>query len=299
LDHEWLQLIQLERAINRQKKLLLETEVGDHGDPEKDNEPFWEDGESLAKQSDHLDDEDLESVNNILNSFSRPICNHEGSNNLKLKNVTQEDALTRAFASRKTPQEFNLKFNQKSTTRGSEEDHFSYFSNVEEERAIELGDYFSDDKEDDIWDRKDLTSESNSWSHTKFQDPEENFPLSQPAFYGWDPVISGLETIHEAKFENDGQANTLNHISGLSEETILSLSTWQPFIPLEHAFQNCAAQSQPSDFLSPASSSEQSLANHSTRIHLPQHRHPSGHPSQIPPPSQPFQITNFQITQNN
>jgi hypothetical protein len=64
LDHEWL--IQLERAINRQKKLLLETEVGDHGDPEKDNEPFWEDGESLAKQSDHLDDEDLEYVNNIL-----------------------------------------------------------------------------------------------------------------------------------------------------------------------------------------------------------------------------------------
>ncbi len=120
MDHEWLQLIQLETAINRQRKLLLETEVGDHGNPEKDNEPFWEDGESLTKQSDHLDDEDLEYVNNILNPFSRPICNHEGSNYLKLKNVTQEDTLERAFASRKTPQEFNLKFNQKSTTRGSE-----------------------------------------------------------------------------------------------------------------------------------------------------------------------------------
>jgi hypothetical protein len=67
LDHEWLQLIQLEKAIDKQKKLLLATEVGDHGDPDKDNEPFWEDGESLAKRSDHIDDEDLEYVNNILN----------------------------------------------------------------------------------------------------------------------------------------------------------------------------------------------------------------------------------------
>jgi hypothetical protein len=33
----------------------------------------------------------------------------------------------------------------------------------------------------------------------------------------------------------------------------LSLSTWQPFIPLEHAFQNYAAQSPLSDFLSQAS----------------------------------------------
>jgi hypothetical protein len=253
LDHEWLQLIQLERAINRQKKLLLETEVGDHGDPEKDYEPFSENGESLDRQSDHLDDEDLEYVNNILNSFSRPIRNHEGSNNLKLKNVTQKDALAPAFASRKTPQEFNLNFNQKSTTRGSEEDNFSYFSKVEEDRAFELGDYFSDNEEDDIWNRESLTSESNFWSHTKFQDPEENLPLSQPALSGWDPVISGLETIHEAKFGNDGQANKLNHISGLSEDTRLSFATWQPFIPLEHTFQNCAAQSQPSDFLSSAS----------------------------------------------
>jgi hypothetical protein len=30
-------------------------------------------------------------------------------------------------------------------TRGSEEDNFSYFSNVEEEGTIELGHYFSDD----------------------------------------------------------------------------------------------------------------------------------------------------------
>jgi hypothetical protein len=86
LDHEWLQLIQLERAIDKHKNQLLEAEAGDHGDPDMDNEPFWEDGESLANQSDPLDDKDLEYINNILNSFSRPIYNHEGSSNLKLKN---------------------------------------------------------------------------------------------------------------------------------------------------------------------------------------------------------------------
>ncbi len=218
--------------IEEQKKLLLATEIGDHGDPDKDNEPFWEAGESLAKRSDHLDDEDLEYVNNILNSFSRPIGNHQGSNHLKLTNVTQRDALTHAFASRKTPQKFNLKFNQISTTCGSEENHFSYFSNVEENRPIELGDYFSDDKEGDTWDKEDLTSEN---------------------FYEWNPVISGLETIHEPEFEDDSEAKQLNHISGLSEKTRLSLSTWQPFIPLEHAFQNYADHSPQLDFLSQAS----------------------------------------------
>ena len=70
----------------------------------------------------------------------------------------------------------------------------------------------------------------------------------------WNPVISNLETIHEGRFEDDGEANKLHHISGFSEETQLSFSTWQPFIPLEHAFLNCAAQSQPSDSLSQASS---------------------------------------------
>ncbi len=59
LDHEWLQLIQLEKVIDEQKKLLLATETGDHGDLQEENEPFWEAGESLAKRSDHLDDEDL------------------------------------------------------------------------------------------------------------------------------------------------------------------------------------------------------------------------------------------------
>ncbi len=179
--------------------------------------------------------------------------NHEHSDDLQLKTVTPEDALARALVSQKTPPEFNSKFNQKSMTHRSEEEHASYLSNIKEEGAIELGDYFSDDEEDDTWDREDLTSESNSWSHNEFNDPEEKLPLSQPTFLEWDPVISGLETINEARFENNGEANKLNHISNLAEDTQLGFSTWQPFIPLEHAFQDYAAQSQLSDFLSQAS----------------------------------------------
>jgi hypothetical protein len=71
----------------------------------------------------------------------------------------------------RTPQEFNLKFNQNSTSHGSKEDHFSYFSNVEEEEATELGDYFSDDEEDDNWDEEDLSNES---------DPLEPYRLLRP-----------------------------------------------------------------------------------------------------------------------
>ncbi len=232
LDHEWLQLIQVEKEIDKQKKLLLVSRIKDHGDPDEDKEPFWEARENFAKRSDHLDNEDLGNINNLLNSFSKPSGNHGGSNNFNLTNVTQNDALARAFAARTPPQKFNLKSNQKSTTRDSEENRFSYFSNLKEERPIELGGYFLDDEEDDTWDKEDLTGEN---------------------FYEWNPVISCLETIHESKFKDDDEAKQLNHISGLSEETRLSLSTWQPFIPLEHAFLNYAVQSPPPDFLSQAS----------------------------------------------
>jgi hypothetical protein len=35
-----------------------------------------------------------------------------------------------------------------------------------------LGNYFSDDEEDDSWDEEDLSGESDPWSHTDFYDPE-------------------------------------------------------------------------------------------------------------------------------
>jgi hypothetical protein len=185
-----------------------------------------------------------------LNSFSRDQGTHQNSINSKLEGFIPVEALARVLASQKMPEEFNLKFNQNSTTRGSEEKHFSCFSNVEEDGTNELGDYFSDNEEDDTWDRKDLTSESNLWSHTDFNKFEPNFTQSQTTLAEWDPVISGLETINEAKFEDDSEADKLNHISGFSEETKIAFSTWRPFIPPEHAFQNYAAHSQPLDFLS-------------------------------------------------
>jgi hypothetical protein len=203
----------MERTIENQKNQLLKNGAEGRWDPDEDRETFWEDEESPTnKRDDHLDDGDLAYINLILNSFSRQNYNHENSNNLKLESFTPEDALTRALAPLRTPREFNLKFNQKSTTRGSEKDHFSYFSNNEEEGPTELGDYFSDNKED-------LTSESNPWSHTNFNDSEEKFPHAQPTLTEWDPVISGLETIDEATFQDDSETIKLHHISGLSEET--------------------------------------------------------------------------------
>jgi hypothetical protein len=246
LDHEWLQLIQMERAIEEKKNQLRETRAQNCGDPDEDHETFWENENGLTERSDHLDDGDLEYINGILNSFSRDKGAHKNSNNHKLESFTPEDALARALASPRMPSEFNLKFNQNLTTRGSEEDYFSYFPNVEEEGTSELGDYFSDDEEDDIWDTEDLTGDS-----------EENFTYLQSTLSKWDPVISGLETINEARFEDDWKANKLNQISGLEEETKLAFSTWLPFIPPEHAFRNCAAPSRWSDFLSQASSSQE------------------------------------------
>jgi hypothetical protein len=101
-----------------------------------------------------------------LNSFSKDRGTHKNSNNSQLESFTPEEALARGLTSSRKPSEFSLKFNQKSTTRGSEENYFSCFSNVEEENTSELGDYLSDDEEDNIWDTEDLTSESNTWSHT-------------------------------------------------------------------------------------------------------------------------------------
>ncbi len=254
LDHEWLQLIQREKAIEEKKNQLRGTKAQSRWDPDEDHETFWDNEESLTERDEYLDDGDLEYIDDILNSFSKPVYHHGNSCNLKLESITPEDALARALASQKTLQKFNLKFNQNLTTCGSEEHHLSHFSSLEEEGTSELGDYFSDDEEDDTWDREDLKSGSNPWSHTDFNDSKANLTHSQPTLSEWDPVISGLETINEAKFEDGSEADKLNHISGFSEETKLALATWRPFIPPEPVFQNCAAQSQPLDFLSQASS---------------------------------------------
>ncbi len=185
LDPEWLQLIQMEKAIEEKKNQLWGTGAQNRWDPDEDHETVWGDEESLTEQDDHLDDEDLEYINDILNSISKPRYNHENSCYLTLESLTPEDTLARTLASPKTPKKFNLKFNQNSTTRGSEEDHFSYFSNVEEDRTSELGDYFTDNEEDDTWDRETRTSESNPWGHTDFNDSEQNFTHSRTPLSEW------------------------------------------------------------------------------------------------------------------
>jgi hypothetical protein len=103
----------------------------------------------------------------------------------------------------------------------------------------------------------DPTSEGNQCNHTIFNKSEQNFIHSPTVLSEWDPVISGLETINETRFEDASETDNLNHISGFSEDTKLAFSTWRLFIPTETAFQNCAAHSQPLDFLSPASSSQE------------------------------------------
>ncbi len=110
-------------------------------------------------------------------------------------------------------------------SRGSKEENFSYFSNIEEEGSTDLGNYFSHDEEDDNWDEEDLSRKSNPWSHTDFYDPE-NFPKAQPTLSVFDTEIIGLETINEASFEDKGEDNNLNGVSCLSEETKLAFSTW-------------------------------------------------------------------------
>ena len=65
-------------------------------------------------------------------------------------------------------------------------------------------------------------------------------------------MISSLKTFEEEKEEAQ-----IYHISGFLEANQLGFSTWQPFIPLEHVFQNSAAHSQPLDFSSQASSSQE------------------------------------------
>jgi hypothetical protein len=86
----------MERAIERYKNQLLKTGIEGHEDPDEESKPFWENEESLAKRDDHLDSEDLEYINAILNSFSKQDGNHKTSNHLQLKSATPEDARARA-----------------------------------------------------------------------------------------------------------------------------------------------------------------------------------------------------------
>jgi hypothetical protein len=73
-----------------------------------DHDSLWEANKnSVKEEDDSLDDGDLEYINAILNSFSKPKLNHAKSNNPELQSITPEGALTRAPATVQTPPKFN------------------------------------------------------------------------------------------------------------------------------------------------------------------------------------------------
>jgi hypothetical protein len=116
-DHEWLQLIQMEKMIETQKSKLLETRAQDHWDLDDDRETLWEaEGGPVKEEDDSLDDKDLAYINAILNSFSKTRFNHENSNGPELPIFTPEGALTCALAPIRPPPKFNKKFNQNLTS---------------------------------------------------------------------------------------------------------------------------------------------------------------------------------------
>ncbi len=85
---------------------------------------------------------------------------------------------------------------------GSEEENFSYFSNFEEEGSTDLGDYFSDDEEDDSLNHED------TWNETEPNPFEDNSKVN---------------------YKKPGDKATA--ISSLSVEDAQAFSTWRPFIP--------------------------------------------------------------------
>jgi hypothetical protein len=184
----------------------------------------------------------------MLNSIYKSKLNREKASDLELQPFTPEGALTRAPAPIKTP----LKFNQNSTSYGHEENNFSCLANFEEKGTTELADYFSDE-EDSLEDDEQI-SESYLWSQA---DPDEFEEISdkEDAWIDQSDTNFGLKTIPETDYEEISEENNLKQLSSIANKSELAFSEWQPFIHQEHAFQNCAAPSWPSDFLQPAFSS--------------------------------------------
>jgi hypothetical protein len=255
LDHEWIQLLQMETELKRRRSQLREVGARNQANPDMDNLP--------------IDKENLACTKDIFNSSPNPNCHRQSSNQLKLKSSATEDVSTCARTLQTPPPKFNKNFNQNSTTRSSNESHLSYFSTTDDKGDSELGDYFSDDEEEDIEieelgdyfsDNEEADAEfyQNSkgedsfWSQTTVPNSTEKLPLPQTAFSDWNPVISSLDIFKEAEEEEQ-----IGHIAGFLEANQLGFSTWQPFIPLGHVFQNSAAHSQQSDFSPRASSSQE------------------------------------------
>jgi hypothetical protein len=75
-DHKWLQLIQMERMIKRQKQELLKNGAQDL----EDEDDAWgelreAEGGPVKEEDDSLDNGNLTYITAILNSFSKPKLN--------------------------------------------------------------------------------------------------------------------------------------------------------------------------------------------------------------------------------
>ncbi len=261
-DHEWLQLIQMERMIERQKQELPKNGAQDFEDEDDGWDELREAEEGPVKEEDDsLDDGDLTYITAILNSFSKPKLNCEQSSASELQPFTPEGALTRAPAQIMTPPKFNQKFNQNSTSYNSEQRNFSCFSNFEEEGTTELADYFSD-KEDDSLDNEDRKSESDIWSQShldklgEISDKEDDNSNDEDAWSEHRATKFGLKSIQEIDYEEVSEKNNLQQISSILNKAELAFSEWQPYIPPEPVFRNLFAQSWWSAFSQLASSSQ-------------------------------------------
>jgi hypothetical protein len=257
-DHEWLQLIQMERMIERQKQELLKHGARDLDDEDDAWDELQEAEEDPVKEEDDsLDDGDLTYITAILNSFSRPKLNSEQPSASSYTTFTPEGAQAQALAQTMTPPKFNQKFNQKLTIYDTGARNFSCFSNFEEEGTTELADYFSD-KEDDSLDYEDPTGESDTWSQSNFDkleeisDEEDDNSDEEDAWSEHRATRFGLESIKET-----GEKNNCKSISSISNEAELAFSAWQPYIPPEPVFRNSFAQSWRSAFSQPASLSQE------------------------------------------
>ncbi len=167
-----MQLFQVEKEIEKRKNQLREAEAGYQGETELEDLLLDEADEELG----HLNDEDLEWIESIFNSSNSQTRYNQNSDQRKLKSAITEDAPTRTRAAQAPPSKFNQNFNQNSMTLSNREDDFSYFPNTdyegdgnlgdyfsddeeEETQSVELGDYFSDDEEDDSLDYQNSKSE--------------------------------------------------------------------------------------------------------------------------------------------
>ncbi len=255
-DHEWLQLIQMEKMIEKHKQDLLKNGAQDHWDMDNDCDALWEaEGGPVKEEDDSLDDGDLAYIHAMLTSFSKPKFNHERSNYPELQPFTPEGALTRAPAPIRPPPKFNQEFNQNSTSYEHEERDFSCFSNFEEEGTTGLADYFSDEEEDSL-DDKDRKSESDLWSQANSDElgeiSDEDDTWSEHSATNF-----GLKAIPDTDYEEVSEGNNLKQISSITNKSELAFSGWQPYIPPLPVFRSSSAQSWRSAFSQPASSSQE------------------------------------------